>query len=123
MHNNSLFRQTRLILIAMLSLVVISGCSIHINDDDAPGSGNHRQLEKHNRALIADLSIGTDINTVRQQLGIADFDDRLADGHRILYYRTQHQHNDGDTTRDECTPLIFVDQKLVAWGQLALDKL
>lgn len=120
MHNHSRYLQGKQLFIALCSLLVISGCSINVNDASRLSQS---QLETTNRALIATLTPGTDISIVRQQFGIADFDDRLIDGHRILYYRTHHHRSGSKTTRDECTPLIFVDQKLVAWGQLALDKL
>jgi len=33
------------------------------------------------------------------------------DEYRVLYYRTQRLHADGDTTKDETTPLIFKNEK------------
>lgn len=38
----------------------------------------------------------------------------------ILRYRTHHRHSDGETTRDETTPLVFVDGTLAAWGEASL---
>ncbi|WP_279513250.1 DUF3192 domain-containing protein [Idiomarina aquatica] len=36
--------------------------------------------------------------------------------------RTHRTHADGMTTRDECTPIVFIDDKLTGTGELALDK-
>jgi hypothetical protein len=33
-----------------------------------------------------------------------------------LFYRTQRKHSDGETTRDETTPLVFRDNRLIGWG-------
>ncbi|SQH75815.1 conserved protein of unknown function [Shewanella benthica] len=33
-----------------------------------------------------------------------------------------HAQSDGITTRDECTPLLFRDQKLIAWGSDTYDQ-
>ena len=40
---------------------------------------------------------------------------------RVLFYRTQHRHSDGETSRDETTPLVFRSGELVGWGQRVYD--
>ncbi|PKL94995.1 MAG: hypothetical protein CVV18_07155, partial [Gammaproteobacteria bacterium HGW-Gammaproteobacteria-8] len=40
--------------------------------------------------------------------------------HRVLFYRTQRVEGDGVTTRDETTPLVFVEGRLAGWGETAL---
>ena len=35
---------------------------------------------------------------------------------QVMFYRTQHVRADGLTTQDECTPLLFENEKLIAWG-------
>ena len=45
---------------------------------------------------------------------------------QIVYYRTQHKHSDGITTKDECTGLFFKNEQLISWGpgaELAYNKL
>ena len=59
-------------------------------------------------------------------MGIPEFDELLVKNgkeHRILFYRTQRMKGDGSTTKDECTPLIFVNGELSGFGQTALDSL
>ena len=34
----------------------------------------------------------------------------------ILFYYTQRKWADGSYTKDECTPIVFEDGKLVGWG-------
>ena len=39
--------------------------------------------------------------------------------HHVLFFRTHQVEADGAITRDETTPLIFVDDVLVGWGEQA----
>jgi hypothetical protein len=39
----------------------------------------------------------------------------------VLLYRTRLVREDGRTTRDETTPLVFVDGELVGWGESAVE--
>jgi len=34
----------------------------------------------------------------------------------ILFYYTQRKWQDGNYTKDECTPIVFEESKLVGWG-------
>jgi len=34
----------------------------------------------------------------------------------IYFYYTQRQWSDGNVTKDECTPVVFEDGRLVGWG-------
>jgi len=40
----------------------------------------------------------------------------------IWYYYTGSKWRDSNTTRDECTPLVFEDGKLLGWGHPFLKK-
>ncbi|HBO12182.1 MAG TPA: hypothetical protein DD491_05290, partial [Halieaceae bacterium] len=40
---------------------------------------------------------------------------------RVLFYRTRHRHSDGETSRDETTPVVFRNDELVGWGQRVYD--
>ena len=35
---------------------------------------------------------------------------------RVLFFRTRHRHSDGETSRDETTPLVFRNDTLIGWG-------
>jgi hypothetical protein len=41
---------------------------------------------------------------------------------QVLYYRTRRVDDDGITTKNECTPLVFINNELVGWGELSLSK-
>ena len=40
----------------------------------------------------------------------------------VWYYFTESKWSDGMTTRDECTPLFFEEDRLLGWGQDAYKK-
>lgn len=115
-------------LAIILAATLLTGCVISIDDDGFEyGNDNHTSwsdIEESNRAKIGQLSIGTSIDSVRRKMGVADFDELLVkngEEHRILFYRTQRVKGDGSTTKDECTPLVFVNGELSGFGQVALD--
>ena len=77
------------------------------------------------RALLCPLLVAD----VRNLLGTPEFTDVTqgkAGEVRARRYRTRHLHGDGDATRDETTPLLFLDGKLrgvgdAAWQQALVD--
>jgi len=56
---------------------------------------------------------GPDISEAKQAAG---------DNIQVLFYRTQHIKSDGITTVDECTPLLFKNNQLIAWGENAYQQ-
>ncbi|WP_406664535.1 DUF3192 domain-containing protein [Gallaecimonas sp. GXIMD1310] len=112
----------RLATLAVL-ILPLSACVVVADGGDGDRGDSIHHQEKENRQSIAGLQTGMTQAAVLAKMGTPAFDDQLTDGHRVLFYRTQWKHGDGATTRDECTPLIFADGKLVGWGQLALNKL
>ena len=68
--------------------------------------------------------VGCDEISVRGEFGKPDFNEsfmRKGKEFVVLYYRTRHVESDGITTKDETTPLVFVDGALVGWGESALE--
>ncbi|MGL4640081.1 MAG: DUF3192 domain-containing protein [Shewanella sp.] len=68
---------------------------------------------------INHLSLGQNRAEITALLGNADFSEAKSINETqllVLFYRTHHQQSDGVTTKDECTPLLFQDDKLIAWG-------
>lgn len=66
--------------------------------------------QRDNRDIISKLSLGADRSSVVSRLGTPSQPEALVkegDEYRVLYYRTQHRHSDGETSKDETTPLIF----------------
>ena len=118
-----------LLLAALLSTsALLSGCVISVGDGD---SGSYYQAdwqkrEENNRRHIAKLETGMAYQDVTRKMGLADFNEMVQTENgsqkRILYYRTQRLADDGVTTKDECTPVVFVDGQLVGWGNSALNR-
>lgn len=78
-----------------------------------------------NQQVIATLSLGTSKQEVLQQLGAPNFNDaQIVDGTQVqlIRYRTHHVSSDGETTPDECTPLLFVANELVGIGDQAVAR-
>ncbi len=121
----SMNKITKLLLPVAL-LGALSGCIIVADGDDWDDDyrdDNWRETQKYNREAIADLRLGSSIDEIRNQLGSPEMSEAVnTDGREfvILRYRTQHRHSDGDTTRDETTPLVFENDRLVGWGDVAI---
>ncbi|WP_439101374.1 DUF3192 domain-containing protein [Congregibacter sp.] len=110
---NSLSRMTAIALLSFAAsgCVFIDGKYVDHND--------WRDDQSDNRAMISKLEIGTSRNSVVDSLGTpADSEAFTHDGEelRVLFYRTQRKHSDGETTRDETTPLVFKNNQLIGWG-------
>lgn len=121
----------RLSLLMLVPLTVsLSGCLI-VTDRESYDDQDYQQqdvadVERSNRAIIASFSEGEAIAVVRERLGTPDFSESLTrngDSYQVLYYRTHRLHKDGLTTKDECTPIVFKQAKLIGTGELALDRL
>lgn len=103
--------------------IFLSGCIV-IGDKNHGESWRAEQRE--NREIISELELGTSRNRVLTLLGAPAFSEAFAkadDEYRVLFYRTQHRHSDGDTTKDETTPLVFKNDRLIGWGQEMLMQL
>jgi hypothetical protein len=115
------------LLTIALSGLLLSGCVISI--DDGYSDDRHKswsKIEKDNRQQISNLLPGTAISAVRRNMGIPDFDELIVkDGkeHRVLFYRTQRIEGDGITSKDECTPILFVNGELIGFGETALSRI
>ena len=103
----------------------LSGCVIAIHDGEEGHRSSWETRQQDNRAMISQLMIGEDIIKVTDRLGPADDTEgfeRSGKSYIILFYRTRRTHEDGLTTRDETTPLVFENGKLIGWGESVLDK-
>lgn len=111
----------KLALVSTLS-IGLSGCVIVAKDGNW-SDDNWRATQKENRKAIANLELDTARSQVMAELGSPDFSEaftRDGDNYQVLYYRTQHRHSNNETTKDETTPLIFKNDKLVGWGEESL---
>ncbi|KGJ90548.1 DUF3192 domain-containing protein [Thalassotalea sp. ND16A] len=116
-----------LMLIAPLTLG-LTGCIV-VADGDGDFDryvSDHEDREYENRKKMARLVTGMSFNDAQDHFGVPDFNESYEKGGetiQVLYYRTNRKHGDGMTTKDECTPLVFKDSKLVSWGESAYKQL
>ncbi|SFV23043.1 DUF3192 domain-containing protein [Pseudidiomarina donghaiensis] len=112
--------------VAVLSLG-LQGCVIAVNGDgEEYTTSSYESQEENNREAIASFTDGIELAAVQKEMGTPNFSDLVTvDGvrYRVLYYRTHRKHADGNTTRDECTPLVFADGVLIGTGELALERI
>jgi outer membrane protein assembly factor BamE (lipoprotein component of BamABCDE complex) len=111
--------------LALILATSLSGCIV-IGDRDNWNDNDWEKTQQKNREIISDLQLNSELKSVRLKLGAPNFSEAFThsgETFRVLYYRTQHRHSDGDTTKDETTPLVFKNDKLIGWGNDALTKL
>ena len=97
------------IAFAAILLSNLSGCVV-VNGKPGWHSSEWEDEQQENREIISRLEIGMEREQVVSRLGTPNFSEaftRDGDEFRVLFFRTQHRHSDGETTRDETTPLIF----------------
>ncbi|MEW9797656.1 DUF3192 domain-containing protein [Alteromonas sp. CYL-A6] len=111
------------LVLALAAPFALSGCVVSVGGDgDSHYSSDWKDREYNNRKHIADLEVEMSYESVVRRMGVADFNElhQRADGvYRVLFYRTQRTMDDGVTTKDECTPLVFKDGALIGWGESA----
>jgi len=106
-------------------LASLGGC-ISINGSHHWDDENWQDTQEANRKTISELVIGTERANVLMRMGTPAFSeafvrDEVAYG--VLFYRTHHTDSDGETTRDETTPLVFKNDKLIGWGSDVLSSI
>lgn len=109
---------------------ILSGCVVVAGDIDEFDRDDYnsdwKSLERGNRDKIASLTLGADYPSVIAKMGSASFSEAFETGgdqYQILFYRTHRVESDGETTKDETTPLVFKNQLLIGWGQDALQRI
>lgn len=90
---------------------------------DKPENMDWKDREAYNKVQVGKLNIGATRDEVLALMGSPDITEaKQADSGmiQIMFFRTQHVKADGLTTKDECTPLLFEDNKLIAMGESAV---
>ena len=121
----------KVLLIAALTAPLLTGCVIAVSDGEAQThwAGNNSSWEKRhqaNREAITSLALDTSYQSVLNQLKTPDFTELLKKDdavYQILFYATHSIHSDGKTTKDECTPLVFKNDKLIGEGDSIYNSL
>lgn len=112
------------ILLGLVTYGVVVTLLIVNNPDDTSSMG-WEDRQEYNKVQIAKLELGTTRESVLTLLGSPDISEaKKAEENRmqVMFYRTDHKKQDGITTQDECTPLLFENDILVAWGDNAYQK-
>ncbi|NTS77674.1 DUF3192 domain-containing protein [Catenovulum sp. SM1970] len=94
-----------------------------VKDDQTQMDWEDRQA--YNLKVISKLKVGDSRDFILEKMGAPDLTEakKTEDGvMQIMFYRTHHVRQDGFTTQDECTGLIFIDDVLQAWGKHAYDQ-
>lgn len=103
----------------------LSGCVIAVNTDDfTETKAEWLDRQQKNQNAIRHLTLGRSLISVESELGEPDFVESFyRDGEEftVFFYRTTRVREDGKTTKDETTPLVFVGGELVGWGASAID--
>jgi outer membrane protein assembly factor BamE (lipoprotein component of BamABCDE complex) len=73
-----------------------------------------------NQNSLLKLQKGMSKGKVLEVMGEPDFHEVYESlyGHTLMiaYYYTHHQKFDGKITKDECTPVVIKNEKLIGWG-------
>lgn len=112
------------ISLGVVLYVVFAGLVLMYYPDD-PDAMDWQDREQFNKVQIAKLQLGTDRRAVIAQLGSPDISEAkqvAQTRYQVMFYRTQHMESDGITTLNECTPLLFENDNLVAWGEGAYQQ-
>ncbi|KXI28166.1 DUF3192 domain-containing protein [Paraglaciecola hydrolytica] len=89
---------------------------------DKPEDMDWKDREEFNKVQVSKLELGLNKQAILTLLGSPDISEAKRIGEKelqVMFYRTQHKQSDGITTADECTPLLFVNGQLIAWGDSA----
>jgi hypothetical protein len=112
---------------SLLTLVLLGGFAAYLvfvavmfsSYDPLPGEKDWDDRQAFNLQQLSHIKLGQSLDEIVTLMGEADFvEAKTVTGTalQIMYYRTHHIKGDGITTKDECTPLLFDNEKLIAWG-------
>ena len=103
--------------VAVYALFVVGVIALY---PDSPEHMDWKDREEYNKVQIAKLELGASRQEIIALLGSPDISEAKKQGTervQVMFYRTEHKQADGITTQDECTPLLFKNDELVAWGE------
>ncbi|UAA39692.1 DUF3192 domain-containing protein [Paraneptunicella aestuarii] len=89
---------------------------------DKPDNMKWEDREEYNSMKIATLKLGATHSAILELLGSPDISEAkmvAKDKLQVMFYRTQRKTADGFTSQDECTPLLFKNDVLIALGKNA----
>jgi hypothetical protein len=109
------------------SLYAVFAAAVLFLYEDNPDQMGWEDRQAYNKRYISQLSLEQQVVRVDviERLGSPDLTEAKQvqnNRYQVMFYRTQHQQSDGITTKDECTPLLFKDDSLIAWGDSAYQE-
>ncbi|WP_026375703.1 DUF3192 domain-containing protein [Aestuariibacter salexigens] len=112
---------TKVVKYVIAGFIVYIGLAISVMSlfPDSPDNMDWEDREAYNKVKIGTLELGASRDSVMQLLSAPDITEaKISSGDKlqVMFYRTQHKTADGITTMDECTPLLFKNDVLIAWG-------
>ncbi|WOT04267.1 DUF3192 domain-containing protein [Shewanella youngdeokensis] len=104
------------IFVAYIAFVAV----VMLSYQPTPDEMDWEDRQVYNKEKIAEITLGQTIEEIKMLFGNADFSEAKIVNQQnlqVLFYRTHHKKSDGETTKEECTPLLFKQGLLIAWGQ------
>lgn len=114
---------------SILGYILLASSIIHFYKDDPEHMEtvdrqeyNLKYLAKLDKERVSNASKITDTTTadVIAMLGSPDITEaKEKDGiiYQIMFYRTRQVNSDNITTKDECTGLLFINDRLIGWNK------
>ena len=114
---------------SILGYIILASSIINFYNDDPEHMDiidrqefNLKYLANLNKDRVSNASRITDTTTkdIIYTLGSPDITEaKEVDGitYQIMFYRTHQVNNDNITTKDECTGLLFINERLIGWGK------
>lgn len=116
--NTTVIRRIILGLLAYAAFVV----AVITYYPDKPEDMDWQDREAFNKIQITKLIPGASRDEILATMGAPDITEAKKSGQdflQVMFYRTHRVKSDGITTQDECTPLLFRNNELVALGDNA----
>lgn len=107
------------------AIYIVFAAGVVLYYPDKPDNMSWKDREQYNSIQIGKLELGITHQEIVELLGSPDISEAkmvAQDKLQVMFYRTQRVKPDGITSQDECTPLLFRNDILVAFGANAYDK-
>lgn len=110
-----------------LAVYAAFGVSVLMYNPDKPEKMGWEDRQDYNKVQIDKIKATPKFDNIThtevlKMLGGPDISEAKMSGDdkiQVMYYRTRHKRADGITSQDECTPLLFKNDTLVALGEKA----
>lgn len=126
-------KQTALVCVMIMTAVICSGCPFYFNKESMTLAWNPQYQpftweieDTRNLHNLKKLQAGMSREDVYTIMGMPDLYDMHETVDRdylaVFYYYTHTKVDDGAASKNECTPVVIRDGKLVGWGYEYLEK-